>query len=80
MPSQKRTLREWRAYLNLTKKEMSIRLEVHPSTYSNWEAKPMEIRLCDVYKLASALGCEPNEIIFFESKPSFKLGELTQCS
>jgi|GEM_PF-2858048 len=74
MTSYGRTLREWRAYLKKSKKELAKALGIHSSTYAKWEDHPQEIRVCEIPRLAAALGCEANEIIFFEENPSFKLG------
>lgn len=80
MENVKRTLREWRAFLKLNKQEMARMLGIHPATYSKWEDKPEEIRVCDVVKIANVLKCDVSEIIFFEKEPSFKLGNFKSVS
>jgi transcriptional regulator with XRE-family HTH domain len=77
--TNKRTLREWRAYLNFTKQDMAKLIGVHPSTYAKWEQHPESIRVVDVFRIAEKLKCGPEEIIFFEGKPSFKLGNTSSA-
>ncbi|KGE18483.1 helix-turn-helix domain-containing protein [Paenibacillus wynnii] len=70
----RRTMREWRAYLNLSKQDVGRSLGIHPSTYAKWERNPEEIKVCDIERIADAFKCDPKEIIFFEGNPSLKLG------
>lgn len=76
----RRTLREWRAYLNLDKQDIAKKLDIHPSTYASWEGCPERIRVCDIERIAKAFECEAHEIIFFEKNPSLKLGFLKEES
>ncbi|WP_397376441.1 helix-turn-helix transcriptional regulator [Paenibacillus sp. MER 78] len=66
MTQNRRTLREWRARLSKTKQDMASLLNVHPSTYAKWENTPQEMKIVDVDRLIKILGCEIDEIIFFE--------------
>lgn len=78
--ANKRTLREWRAYRNFDKQTAAARMSVHPSTYANWESHPESIRVKNIPQIAGAFECQPDEIIFFEENPSFKLGVVLDDS
>ena len=80
MAEIKRTLREWRAYIDFNKQEMAKALKIHPSTYANWEEHPEDIKMRDAARIAELLKCEVSQIIFFESKPSLKLGKAKRIS
>lgn len=67
MTSQKKTIREWRAYRKFTKKEVALSIGIHQSTYSKWEDNPSDIRIADIPRLAEAFQCHANEIIFLKT-------------
>lgn len=67
MIKDRRTLREWRAKQYRTKQDMANLLNVHPSTYARWESNPEDIKMGDVARIVDILGCEIDDIIFFES-------------
>lgn len=69
----RRTVREWRAYLRLSKSEVAKRMGVHVQTYTRMEDKPESITLTEAVKLSSVFGCVPKEIIFFEENPNIML-------
>ncbi len=75
----RRTVREWRAYLKLTRNEMAEKLDIHPSTYSRMENHPGTIRMDDAAALAEAFGCNVKDIIFFEEKPNLKLDYVREA-
>lgn len=68
-----RTMREWRAYLKMTKNDIAKKIGVHPSTYATWEEYPENIKIGDTIRIAQAFHCEVNEIDFFEDESTLKL-------
>lgn len=75
MDKQRKTLREWRAYHNLTIQEVAKRAGIYHNTYSSWEKNPKMVRVSDIPKLAKAFNCDMDQIIFFEENP-----KLNFCS
>lgn len=63
-----RTLKEWRAHLEISQNEMSYRLNVSPSTYNIWENSPEEIRAKTAISISQALGVPIEDIIFYNKK------------
>lgn len=64
--TMQKTLREWRAYLRLTKADVAHGLGVHPSTYARMEAHPEDVTVGEANVLAKIFGCEVSGINFFE--------------
>lgn len=67
---RRRTLREWRAYRDLSKSEIAEKLGVTVLTYSTYEKHPEKMRIKDAAVLADLFGCEIQDIIFFENQPN----------
>lgn len=61
-----KTLREWRAFRRLTRKEVAKRLDVHPSTYARMENHPSDVSVLEANLLAEIFDCGVTEINFFE--------------
>ncbi|MNP68181.1 hypothetical protein D3C76_1640980 [compost metagenome] len=70
---RRRTVREWRAFRRLSKKEIAYRMGVHLSTYANMEDHPEEIKMKHAHQLSAIFGCEIHDIIFFEQESNIKL-------
>ncbi|MFD1179665.1 helix-turn-helix domain-containing protein [Paenibacillus puldeungensis] len=70
---RRKTLREWRAFCRLNKKEVASLLGVHISTYAKMEDDPVKIQIKYVPKLAEVFGCDTRDIIFFENDPNTML-------
>lgn len=67
-----RTLKEWRAHLNMTQKEFAGKIGVSASTYNQWENNPHSIKVGNVLKLSNALNVPPQEILFFGKESYLK--------
>lgn len=75
-----RTLKEWRAHLEISQNEMSNKLNVSPSTYNIWENRPEEIRAKTAISISEILEVPVEDIIFYNKKSglrfSLKLEEV----
>lgn len=67
-----RTLKEWRAHLEISQNEMSFRLDVSPSTYNIWENSPEEIRAKTAISISQALEVPLEDIIFYNKKAGLR--------
>lgn len=67
-----RTLKEWRAHLEISQNEMSNKLNVSPSTYNIWENSPEEIRAKTAISISEILEVPVEDIIFYNKKSGLK--------
>lgn len=67
-----RTLKEWRAHMDMTQQQFAEKIGVSASTYNQWENNPHSIKVGNVLKLSKALDVPPQDIIFFENESYFK--------
>lgn len=67
-----RTLKEWRAHMDMTQEEFAKKVGVSTSTYNQWEKNPHSIKVGNVLRLSKALDVTPQEILFFDEESYLK--------